>query len=44
MTSGYSTRLSEVERKMQHIQQILDNPLITEQGLDQVASTIATIR
>ncbi|XP_013910019.1 PREDICTED: laminin subunit beta-3 [Thamnophis sirtalis] len=44
MTSGYSTRLLEMERKMQHIQQMLDNPLITEQGLDQVANAIATIR
>uniref|UniRef100_A0A8C6X8Z0 Laminin subunit beta 3 n=1 Tax=Naja naja TaxID=35670 RepID=A0A8C6X8Z0_NAJNA len=44
MTSGYSTRLLEVERKMQHIQHILDNSLITEQGLDQVANNIATIR
>uniref|UniRef100_A0A670YBI5 Laminin subunit beta 3 n=1 Tax=Pseudonaja textilis TaxID=8673 RepID=A0A670YBI5_PSETE len=44
MTTGYSIRLLEVERKMQHIQHILDNSLITEQGLDQVANNIATIR
>ncbi|XP_063153517.1 laminin subunit beta-3 isoform X1 [Candoia aspera] len=44
MTSGFSTRLLEVERKIQHIQQMLENPLITEQGLDQVANTIATVR
>ncbi|KAL7985366.1 hypothetical protein Chor_003936 [Crotalus horridus] len=44
ITSGFNSRLLEVERKIQHIQQMLDNPLITEQGLDQVANTIATIR
>lgn len=44
ITSGFNSRLLEVERKNQHIQQMLDNPLITEQELEQVANTIATIR
>lgn len=44
MSSGFSTRLLEAEGEVQLIQGILGNPLLTEQGLDQVANAIATIR
>lgn len=44
LSSGFSTRLLEAEGEIQRIQGILGNPLITKQGLDQVASTIATLR
>ncbi|XP_060087236.1 laminin subunit beta-3 [Heteronotia binoei] len=44
LSSGFSTRLLEAEGEVQHIQGILGNPLITKQGLDQVASTIYTLR
>ncbi|XP_066480764.1 laminin subunit beta-3 [Tiliqua scincoides] len=43
-SSGFSTRLLEAEGEVKRIQEILENPLTTEQGLDQVANTIATIR
>ncbi|XP_053102816.1 laminin subunit beta-3 isoform X2 [Hemicordylus capensis] len=44
MSSGFSTRLLEAEGEVQRIQGILGNPLTTEQGLDQVANIIATVR
>ncbi|XP_061488032.1 laminin subunit beta-3 [Rhineura floridana] len=44
MNSGFHTRLLEAEGEVQHIQGILENPLMTQQGLDQVANAIATIR
>ncbi|XP_062999151.1 laminin subunit beta-3 [Elgaria multicarinata webbii] len=44
MDSGFSTRLLEAESEIQRIEGILGNPLVTEQGLDQVVNAIATIR
>lgn len=43
-SSGFNTRLLEAEGEIKRIQEILENPLTTEQGMDQVAGTIATIR
>nr|XP_034978544.1 laminin subunit beta-3 isoform X1 [Zootoca vivipara]XP_034978545.1 laminin subunit beta-3 isoform X1 [Zootoca vivipara]XP_034978546.1 laminin subunit beta-3 isoform X1 [Zootoca vivipara] len=44
MSSSFSTRLLEAEGEAQLIQGILGNPLLAEQGLDQVANAIAAIR
>ncbi|XP_054836950.1 laminin subunit beta-3 [Eublepharis macularius] len=44
LSSSFNTRLLEAEGEIQSIQRILGNALITEQGLDHVASTIATLR
>ncbi|KAJ6657932.1 hypothetical protein lerEdw1_001722 [Lerista edwardsae] len=43
-SAGFSTRLLEAEGEVKRIQEILENPLTTEQGLDQVAHTVAAIR
>ncbi|KAJ7331751.1 hypothetical protein JRQ81_013931, partial [Phrynocephalus forsythii] len=44
MNSGFGDRLLEVENEVQHIRGILQNPLMKEEGLDQVMHAIATIR
>ncbi|XP_060628816.2 laminin subunit beta-3 isoform X2 [Anolis sagrei] len=44
MSSGFSTRLLEAGNEIQRIQEILENPLTTEQELGQVTKAIAAIR
>nr|XP_020636311.1 laminin subunit beta-3 [Pogona vitticeps]XP_020636312.1 laminin subunit beta-3 [Pogona vitticeps]XP_020636313.1 laminin subunit beta-3 [Pogona vitticeps] len=44
VNSGFSAHLLEAENEVQHIREILKNPLMKEEGLDQVRHAIATIR
>uniref|UniRef100_A0A803SQN4 Laminin subunit beta 3 n=1 Tax=Anolis carolinensis TaxID=28377 RepID=A0A803SQN4_ANOCA len=44
VSSAFSTRLLEVGNEIQRIQGILENPLTTEQELDQVTKAVAAIR